>query len=138
MHECRLKAINRNLTVFNLNATIVYPVYDLTLDMQLFKKANGYKPFLVRNFVDVCQFLKKRKKSYFNVVYNLVKPFSTLNHSCPYEGYILVKDFYIIPEKIGLPAPTGEYLISLKWLYDKKLQITTNFYFTYTEDYIDM
>ncbi|KAH8299675.1 hypothetical protein KR044_004526, partial [Drosophila immigrans] len=136
IYECRLKAINRNLTIFNFNATIFYPVYDMTLNMQLFKKANGYKPFLVKTVVDICQFHKKNNNPYYKILFRLIKDFTNFNHSCPYGGPLIFKGLQINPAKIGLPAPTGDYLLGMKWSYEKKLHITSNIYFTYTENVI--
>ncbi|XP_051859502.1 uncharacterized protein LOC127565388 [Drosophila albomicans] len=138
MNECRLRAISRNLTTLNLNASIFHPVNDITLDVQLFKKANGYKPWIFKSVVDMCRFLKTKYNPYAKIAFTLVKDFSNLNHSCPYWGLAIVKDFYVNPVKVGLPFPTGDYLLGMKWLYDKKLQMTTNFYFSYTENVIDM
>ncbi|KAH8371303.1 hypothetical protein KR093_006836, partial [Drosophila rubida] len=137
VYECRLKAVNRNLTIFNVNELLKYPANDITLDMQLFKRANGYKPWLIKTVVDVCRALRKAYNPYARLVYSLFKDFSNINHSCPYyPGPIIVKGFYVNPAQFPLPLPTGEYLIALKWLYHKKLVISTNIYFSFTENYI--
>ncbi|KAH8307450.1 hypothetical protein KR044_012589, partial [Drosophila immigrans] len=138
VYECRLKAISRNLTVFNVNEFVKYPANNITLDMQLFKRANGYKPWLIKTFIDVCRALRKAYNPYARLVYSLFKDFSNINHSCPYVGPIIVKGFHIPAGKIGLPLPTGEYLLLMKWYFDKKIQVTTKVYFSFTENYIDM
>ncbi|KAH8397281.1 hypothetical protein KR215_011654, partial [Drosophila sulfurigaster] len=136
VNECRLRAINRNITILNLNISMLFSSSDILLDMQILKKANGYKPWIVKTVVDVCKFVKKFNNPILKVVYTISKEYSNLNHSCPYMGLAIVKDFYVNPVKMGLPLPTGDYLLGMKWLYDKKLQMATNFYFSFTENVI--
>jgi len=45
-----------------------------------------------------------------------------------------VKDFYLRPELLILPFPSGEYLLTMQWYYDRKLQGDTNVTFVYEED----
>ncbi|KAH8370406.1 hypothetical protein KR093_003317, partial [Drosophila rubida] len=138
VNDCRLKAISRNLTILNVNITILHPTNDIFIDAQLYKKANGYKPWLIKSMVDFCRFSKTSYNPYAKIVFSLLKSYSNLNHSCPYVGHIIVQGFYITPAQLGLPFPTGDYLVALKWIYYKKLQASTNVYFSFTEDYIDM
>ncbi|KAH8391250.1 hypothetical protein KR215_009702, partial [Drosophila sulfurigaster] len=51
---------------------------------ETFKKANGYKPWILNTDVDVCRFLKKSYNPLVAIVYNQFKEFSNFNHSCPY------------------------------------------------------
>jgi len=52
----------------------------------LYKRLNGYKPFLYNMTLDGCRFLKSRNPNpialYF---YNLFKDYSNINHTCPYN-----------------------------------------------------
>jgi len=41
IHQCRLRAINRNKYTLNFNGTILHPVYNVALEGKVFKKANG-------------------------------------------------------------------------------------------------
>ncbi|KAH8371304.1 hypothetical protein KR093_006839 [Drosophila rubida] len=138
LHECRLRAISRNVTTLNLNATVFYSINDVKVDAQLLKKANGYKPWLIKSFIDFCRFFKTSYSPYAKIAFFQIKEYTNINHSCPYVGPAIIKGFHINAVKIGLPFPTGEYLVSLKWFYHKKLTLTTRVYFTFTEDYIDM
>ncbi|KAH8371818.1 hypothetical protein KR093_008983, partial [Drosophila rubida] len=135
VNECRLKAISRNVTILNINATILYAVNDITVDTQLFKRANGYKPWIMKFLLDFCRFFKTSYNPYARLLYHQIKDYTNVNHSCPYVGPIIVKGFHVNPAKIGLPLPTGDYLLAVKWLYDKKLQMTSNMYFSFTENY---
>jgi len=84
VHQCRIYAVNRNKNTFNLNGTILHPAYNIDLHMQVFKKANGYKPWLFNITIDVCRFFKKHNNPVFLIVVNLVKEFTNFNHTCPY------------------------------------------------------
>ncbi|KAH8307449.1 hypothetical protein KR044_012590, partial [Drosophila immigrans] len=134
IYDCRLKAISRNLTVFNFNATFFYPVNDIILEMQLFKRANGYKPWLLKTAFDSCRSLRTTFNPFGKLVYNLYKNYSNINHTCPFEGPIIIKGFHVEPDKLGLPLPTGQYRLDTKWLFEKKLQLKVNAYFAFTEN----
>ncbi|XP_033232384.1 uncharacterized protein [Drosophila pseudoobscura] len=151
-HNYRLKAVSRNKVLLNMNGTILHPANNISVHSRIFKKANGYKPWLFDIYFDVCQYLRKRNQPFVNIVYGLFKDFSNINHSCPYvvrlyvyveplvhlkfilQGPQIVKDFYLRPELLRLPFPTGDYLVAIQWYFDKKLQFDTNVSFTFVED----
>ncbi|KAH8377720.1 hypothetical protein KR093_006800, partial [Drosophila rubida] len=116
------------------NATVLYRCNDIIVDIQMFKKANGYKPWLYKTTVDVCRFFRKTYNPIAILIYKLFKEFSNLNHSCPYVGPQILKGFHLQPEKLGLILPTGEYLLALTWFFDKRKLVITNLYFIFTED----
>ncbi|KAH8278434.1 hypothetical protein KR018_003255 [Drosophila ironensis] len=132
---CRLKAVSRNKVVFlNIDVTLHHPVTNLIVNGQIMKRANGYKPWLYKVSFDGCQFLKKKNNVVARIVWDLVQEFSSLNHSCPYVGLQRVRDFYLNVQKLRLPLPTGDYLLLIDWLFDKKPQAGTNVSFTFVED----
>ncbi|XP_060645333.1 uncharacterized protein LOC132784004 [Drosophila nasuta] len=57
---------------------------NILVEVQMFKKANGYKPWLIKTAVDACRFVKKSYNPFAILVYNLFKEFSNINHTCPY------------------------------------------------------
>ncbi|KAH8306930.1 hypothetical protein KR044_001206, partial [Drosophila immigrans] len=139
IYECRLRAVSRNKTTFNFNASYIYPVNDVVQEISVFKKANGYKPWIFKcSVIDFCQYLKKPYHPFGLIINKFFKEFSNINHSCPYVGPLIIKDFYPAPNFLRLPFPTGEYLIKINWLLHKRLQYITDIYFTFTEDYMDM
>ncbi|XP_030385741.1 uncharacterized protein LOC115632651 [Scaptodrosophila lebanonensis] len=133
--HCRLKAINRNKTVANINATFLAPATDISLRLQIQKKANGYKPWLFDVTIDACKFVRNRNNPFAKVIWNLFRNYSTANHTCPYVGLQRVKDFHLTPEKVPLPLPTGEYALLMTWTLNQEVTFVTNVYFTYTEDF---
>ncbi|KAH8263263.1 hypothetical protein KR044_006512, partial [Drosophila immigrans] len=135
INKCRLYAISRNKTIFNFNGTVLHPVYNIFTEMEILKKANGYKPWIFKATMDACRFVKKSYNPVVVIIYSLFKQFSNINHTCPYMGDQIIKGFYLRPELLlGLPVPSGEYLLTMTWLFNKKRQFCTNVYFEFTED----
>lgn len=96
VHTCRLRAISRNVTKLNVVVTLLHPVHDLRVQGQVYKKANGYKPWLVKFDLDICRFLKRAYNPAAIFVFKLFKDFSNFNHSCPYMASrkIMCKNSY--------------------------------------------
>ncbi|XP_064540344.1 uncharacterized protein LOC135429803 [Drosophila montana] len=135
VHKCRLRAISRNKTTFNLNLTLNYPVdHPVNVKGQLLQKANGYKPWLFSANIDACRFMKRAYNPVAILVFKLFKEYSNFNHSCPYVGPVIIQDFYLRVDKIPNAMPTGDYLLVLAFSFSKKPQITTKVYFAFVED----
>ncbi|KAH8263265.1 hypothetical protein KR044_006518, partial [Drosophila immigrans] len=153
INKCRLRAIARNKIAFYFNATFLHPANNIFLDTQILKKASGFKPWLVKYRLDCCRFVKKSYNPVAIIIYNLYSKFSNINHTCPFVVSFIVKysailsvifcvfqgdqildGFYLRPEILqGLPLPSGDYLLEMIWLFDKKPQFVTNVYFQFTE-----
>ncbi|XP_030387908.1 uncharacterized protein LOC115634371 [Scaptodrosophila lebanonensis] len=134
-NQCRLKAVQRNKTTLNIGLTILHPANDIYMRLQLLKRANGYKPFLVDYTINACEFIRRRNQPVIKVFFDLIKDFTTMNHSCPYVGPQGIKDLYVNPAKIPVPLPTGEYVVVQTWMFDAKPQLYSKVYFTFIEDF---
>ncbi|XP_068148010.1 uncharacterized protein [Drosophila tropicalis] len=134
--HCRLRAISREKTVANINVTVHHPAEDIFVRIQVLKKASGYKPWIIDSTLDACAFMRKNNQPVAKIVYGLIKDKSTINHTCPYVGLQQVKDFYLKPDLLPLPLPTGEYALFMTWIFSGKPQFETNIYFTFAEDLI--
>ncbi|XP_034130472.1 uncharacterized protein LOC117585204 [Drosophila guanche] len=134
--NCRLKAVSRSKVILNMNATVVYPANSVKIHFKLFKKANGLKPWLMDRNIDACRFIKTRYDPIMKMVYGLFKDFTNVNHSCPYVGSQIVEGFYLRPEVMGLPFPTGDYMLALRWYFGMSTSPTadTNVSFSFIED----
>ncbi|XP_017058832.1 uncharacterized protein LOC108099720 [Drosophila ficusphila] len=132
----RLKAVSRDRVLLNINGTILHPAYNIQVHVKVYKKANGFKPWLFESTVDACKFMKRRYDPFLKIVHNIFKEFSNVNHTCPYVGHGVVKDFYLKPELLILPFPSGEYMLAIRWYFDKELTFDTNVSFVYMEDLI--
>ncbi|KAH8296411.1 hypothetical protein KR054_005750, partial [Drosophila jambulina] len=133
-HYYRLKAVGRDKVLLNVNGTVLHPAYNIHVNLQTFKRASGFKPWLMKTTIDGCRFIKKRYDPFGVIVYNIFKEYSNINHTCPYVGLQVVKDFVLRTELLTLPIPTGEYKLAIRWHFDKKLQFDTNVTFVYRED----
>ncbi|KAH8310463.1 hypothetical protein KR044_001535, partial [Drosophila immigrans] len=132
---CRLRAIKRNKYIFNFDATIIDEIRDVKVNLQVVKKANGYKPWLYNFTFDACEFQRRRNNPMLKMVFNIFKDFSNLNHSCPYRGSIEVTGLYLKPQSIPVPMPTGEYGLLTTWVFNQnKFTSYVNLYFEYVED----
>ncbi|KAH8373703.1 hypothetical protein KR093_000350, partial [Drosophila rubida] len=131
IHTCRIKAVNRSTNTLNINGTVLHPANDIGIQVQVFKKANGYKPWLFNFNLDACRFMKRKYHPFAKVVFNLFQEFSNLNHSCP---YMAIEGFYLRSTYLPNPIPSGDYMLSLKWSFDKRPQFVINIYFVFMED----
>ncbi|KAH8333754.1 hypothetical protein KR059_003052, partial [Drosophila kikkawai] len=131
---CVLKAINRTYKYVSMNL-IIYekPLTNININFALYKRANGYKPFLYNMTVDGCKFLRNPKSNpvsqYF---FGFIKDITNLNHSCPYnEDIILDKlSLEMVNHRITtlLPFPEGEYLFQAYWTANNKGSVLFKLY----------
>ncbi|XP_017009894.3 uncharacterized protein [Drosophila takahashii] len=134
VHKCRLKAIRRDRTTLSFNGTVNKLVTNIRVHAQIFKRGNGYMPWLYNITIDGCRFLRKPYEAPVVLVFNLFKQFSNFNFTCPYQGPVYVMGFHLIGEQIPVPLPSGEYLILIKWYTNKVLIISTAIYFSFEEN----
>ncbi|XP_034110521.1 uncharacterized protein LOC117572054 [Drosophila albomicans] len=134
INQCRLRAINRNKTVFNLRVTALHPIEKAMVEFQVFKRENGYKPWLVKTSWDACLFLKRAYNPFAIMLYRMFRDFTNINHTCPFVGDLIVKGCYLRPELLGLVLPTGDYLVATSWFTENKKFLIINAHFKFTED----
>ncbi|XP_061402681.1 uncharacterized protein LOC133338528 [Musca vetustissima] len=107
------------------------PVPNASLNLALYKRANGYRPFLYNISQDACSFFANRKRyPVLKVLFDLFLDKSNLNHTCPYSDAIIVKDF-VLEEKLFhyFPIPEGEYLFKMKVFAYNDLKATVEVFF---------
>nr|XP_036668966.1 uncharacterized protein LOC118876906 [Drosophila suzukii] len=107
--SCRLKAINWNLAVANLDSYLTVTMINPHIRAQIFKKdySNQFQPFLVDVSFGLCDVIaKKSYLPYAVMVWKLLKRYSNINHTCPYSGQLSVQNAYL---ETGLlpPFPLG-------------------------------
>ncbi|ALC39839.1 maker535 [Drosophila busckii] len=133
--ECRIRAVNRARNTLNFQIKLLEKVTDILYNGQIFKKSNGFKPWLYKVSVDGCRFLDKPFNPVVIIMYRMFKDFSNFNHSCPYIDSITVNGFYLRSEKLrGLPIPTGEYMVNSTFTLNMKALLNLNIYFEFIED----
>ncbi|XP_070069814.1 uncharacterized protein [Drosophila takahashii] len=122
---CHLKSVNRTYKYLSLKVKLLQlPVKSVKVNVALYQRLNGYKPFLYNITVDACKFFKNQKSnpvaSYF---YDFFREFSNINHSCPYNHDLVVDKLSAsaVNHRLTsiLPFPEGEYMIQMNWFaYD--------------------
>ncbi|XP_029405018.2 uncharacterized protein LOC115065930 [Bactrocera dorsalis] len=135
--KCDLKALSRNKVALTVDVQIFQlPIRNFSVNLDVYRKANGYRPFLFNITTNFCEFFKNRKRLPFGkLIMDAVELYSNLNHSCPFNvrchvlklvcfsfynnSYnfkhdLIVKDLVLQNEQLqSLPAPTGEYLLRI-------------------------
>ncbi|XP_064540345.1 uncharacterized protein LOC135429804 [Drosophila montana] len=134
IHNCRLRAVNRNKTTLILNGTILHPANDILAKVQLLKKENGYKPWLYSVNIDVCRFMKKPYNPVAILMFKMFKEFTNINHACPFIGPQIVNGAYLNLKFLPNLLPSGDYQVATNWYFDKRPQFQTKVYFTFKED----
>ncbi|KNC31350.1 hypothetical protein FF38_02847, partial [Lucilia cuprina] len=156
--KCNLKVVARNKVAANIHLKFQkFPLHNLTVSVldlqkifkkfyflnlhkqiwgQLLRKSNEYRPFLYNTTVDLCKFLKNGNKFLFwKIVYNVMKPFTNLNHSCPINHDIILDNLIVEERSMKLILfPAGEYQIRLNTLHSKRSKMDVKVYFSVKED----
>ncbi|KAH8412764.1 hypothetical protein KR009_005397, partial [Drosophila setifemur] len=114
--SCIVKPINWNLSVVNMECTLLGSLINPMTRIQVFQKdyTNQYKPFLIDVNINMCDVIVRRNFiPYGTILWKIFKRFSNVNHSCPYKGQLICRDGYLDTQLIP-PFPKGLYLVSLR------------------------
>lgn len=82
--NCQLSTTHSNQRLLNIALTVLHPTNSVTLRIQVLKKTITYKPWLLDVTVDGCRFMRYKNNKVTKAFWDLIKDFSTVNHSCPY------------------------------------------------------
>ncbi|KRF97568.1 uncharacterized protein Dwil_GK28307 [Drosophila willistoni] len=107
----------------------------MTINIALYKRANGYKPFLFNFTFDFCDFKRHPKRyPYFYIVEQAFIKYSNVNHTCPYKHNIRIQN-WVLTDKMfeKMPLPTGNYRFSLSYGTDGIWRATTDFFLELVE-----
>ncbi|XP_017077345.1 uncharacterized protein LOC108112106 [Drosophila eugracilis] len=122
---CFLKSVNRTYKYISGKLKLFQiPLNHAKGNFGLYQFANGYKPFLYNITVDACKFLKNQKSNPVAAyLYNFVKDYSNMNHTCPYSHDLVVDkvstEFINHRVTALLPFPEGKYMLKMHWIaYD--------------------
>ncbi|XP_075160775.1 uncharacterized protein LOC142233658 [Haematobia irritans] len=130
--KCQLKVVGRGLVSLNIRVGLYKtPVTNSTINIGLYKRANGYKPFLYNTTENVCAFFANRKKyPIIKAVFDTFLKNSNLNHTCPYNDAIIVKDLILDESRfVYLPLPEGQYLAKANVFAYNDLKATVEVFF---------
>ncbi|EDW17451.2 uncharacterized protein Dmoj_GI12635, partial [Drosophila mojavensis] len=124
---CYIKAVNRTHKYISSYAQMApKSLNNISVNIQLLRNSNGYKPFFSLNTIDACKFLRKPSNPLLITSYNTFKDHSNLNHTCPYDHDIIVDKLYTGDQDLAfsryLPIPQGDYAIKITFfIYNAKV-----------------
>ncbi|XP_061402680.1 uncharacterized protein LOC133338527 [Musca vetustissima] len=128
---CKLKVVRRGVVSLNVRVGLYQtPVTNTSINIAVYKRANGYRPFLYNISEDACAFLANRKRyPVLKVLLDVLLAKSNLNHTCPFTDAIVVNDMVLEDKSFNfLPVPEGEYLFKMKVFAYNDLKATIEVY----------
>ncbi|XP_062136330.1 uncharacterized protein LOC133845784 [Drosophila sulfurigaster albostrigata] len=132
--KCHLKMLGRGIVGINVEAKLLKgPFNNAKVNLSLWRKFNGFRPFMFNVTFDFCKFMLKSNAalSFQKIFLDAVGTKSNLNHSCPYKKEIVVRDLVFENDFLKfLPLPSGEYQIQLIAATDNdwKTKVDVNFF----------
>ncbi|EDW42857.1 GM26239 [Drosophila sechellia] len=122
---CYIRSANRSYKYLSAKVNLFKtPITKAKITLILYKRFNGYRPFMFNVTLDACRFLRNTDSSpigkYF---YDFFNSYSNINHTCPFKHDMIVEkipiDFVNHRVTKVLPFPEGDYLLETHWIaYD--------------------
>ncbi|KAM7344102.1 uncharacterized protein ACRADG_010933 [Cochliomyia hominivorax] len=117
--KCYLKVLDRNKIGVNIYVKLLKtPVENIVVNAALYVKSASlkYNPFFFNTTFNFCKFFENPNRLVFwKVALTIITQYSNVNHSCPYDHDLIVKNLIINSEKINnMPSMAGDYLIKIK------------------------
>ncbi|XP_041450260.1 uncharacterized protein LOC121404596 [Drosophila obscura] len=90
---CYLKSVNRTYKYVSAKCNLYKtPITKVKVNFSLYKRFNGYRPFMYNITVDACRFLKNPKSNPVTLFFfSSFAEFSNFNHSCPFNGALFLE-----------------------------------------------
>ncbi|XP_052840237.1 uncharacterized protein LOC128254912 isoform X2 [Drosophila gunungcola] len=134
---CRLKVLGRGIIGENIHIKVLQlPIRNATVNFGVYKKLSGYHPFLFNVTLDFCQFMRHPNPlSVFYLFFKALRPYSNLNHTCPFNHDIILKDFVLADLMYAkIPFPKGSYMFMIKVATEGVWRGVINAYFDINVD----
>ncbi|KAH8267441.1 hypothetical protein KR018_002346, partial [Drosophila ironensis] len=118
---CFLKSVNRSYKYFSAKLLLFQlPVTKVKVNFVMWKRFNGYRPFLYNITADFCKFIGNRKSNpVANFIFETYQSYSNFNHSCPFNHHLIMDKLSIdiMNHRLTkvLPFPEGDYLFDTTW-----------------------
>uniref|UniRef100_A0A1I8PEX6 Uncharacterized protein n=1 Tax=Stomoxys calcitrans TaxID=35570 RepID=A0A1I8PEX6_STOCA len=114
--ECSLKMIRRNVVGLNMTCHLhKAPVNNVSVNFSIYKKSNGYVPFMLNVSTDFCKFTKNRdRQPLFKILAEFLLRNTNINHSCPFDHDLIARNLVLDPKLFNyLPLQTGDYMFKI-------------------------
>ncbi|XP_033246010.1 uncharacterized protein LOC117187438 [Drosophila miranda] len=119
---CYLKSVNRTYKYFSGKFKVYeLPIKSMKVNFSLWKRYNGYKPFLYNVTFDACKFFANNNSNrVIKFFYESFTSYSNINHTCPLNHDIIMEklpiDFVNHRMTEILPFPEGQYFVEVRWI----------------------
>ncbi|XP_022231856.1 uncharacterized protein LOC111080509 isoform X2 [Drosophila obscura] len=134
---CKIKAINRKQNSINIGYRIKKTAgSQLMIRLELFKRANGWRPFLYNITLNVCEFFDsvKNKNSpngmLFSLAFYYINPYLKSPMKCPFRENSTVEIMNFVSDvnklRTRFPIENGEYAAQFSVYYKRILKYTIN------------
>ncbi|XP_016996458.2 uncharacterized protein [Drosophila takahashii] len=129
---CYLKSINRSYKYISGKYKLhKIPFDNIKVHFIMWKRLNGYKPFLYNITTDACKFLRNPKSNpVMKYLFESFNDFSNINHSCPYRNDLILDKLPIafLNYRVTqiLPIPEGDYLFEFPIQSGQEVSLTTS------------
>ncbi|EDV96935.1 GH16549 [Drosophila grimshawi] len=129
---CKLQLKGRGIVALNIHAVLNKgPFNNAKVNLSLFRKFNGYRPFMFNQTHDFCKLMAspRNRLSFATIIIDMLASSSNLNHTCPYAHDIIVRDLIFDPDYFKyLPLPSGDYRIQIVAATDNDWKTTIKVY----------
>nr|XP_017105775.2 uncharacterized protein LOC108131415 [Drosophila bipectinata] len=136
IEKCKLNLLGRGRVgaQFYLKMLIL-PADNVWINWSIFRRYNGYQPFLYNISTDFCQLMKNvNKLSFESLVINAIMTKSNLNHTCPYNHDIILDNLEFSDDFLKkLPLPQGDYKIQLRFATYRVWRVQVTIFFVRDE-----
>ncbi|KAH8290981.1 hypothetical protein KR054_007626 [Drosophila jambulina] len=130
--KCKLNLLGRGRAGAEMYLKLLQlPVDNCWINWSIYRRYNGFRPFLYNVSTDFCQLLgNSNVLSFQGLVINAIMTRSNLNHTCPYDHDIILDNLEFNDEFLkNLPLPQGNYKIELGFATDKVWRVKVTMFF---------
>ncbi|XP_043649321.1 uncharacterized protein LOC122617503 isoform X1 [Drosophila teissieri] len=133
---CFLKSVNRTFKYVSVKVKLLkLPITKIKMHFVLYKRLNGYLPFLYNMTFDACKFLKSPNTNQIALFfYKFFRDYSNINHTCPYNHDIVLDKmpYHNVNNLLTkiLPFPEGNYMLEMHWIAYDIDRAVTKFYWS--------
>ncbi|XP_061388675.1 uncharacterized protein LOC133323787 [Musca vetustissima] len=115
---CGVERKNSSEPVINIHVQLLKRINSIVINAKLYRKiGKKVQPFLYNDVIDFCNIRSKTLRgNFWSTYYDKFSKFTNMNHSCPYEDDIIVRNMTFDDETFQIfPMPKGKYMI--EWIY---------------------
>ncbi|XP_015047760.2 uncharacterized protein LOC26534746, partial [Drosophila yakuba] len=129
---CQIKAVDRKHNLINLVAFLNKTLSEVEIHFKMVKREiGGWHPFMYDMRIDVCKFFKNRSGFFIaNLIYSFIKPFTNVNHTCPYMAGTEMRLWNWSPNEDAVlakfPVDHGQYGLQTTWFIKKEVALKVN------------